>query len=111
MAGKFFETIKDTLTKELKPLHLEVIDESHLHMRRTAATPETHFKVIIVSDTFRGLSRVRRQQLVYSFLERLFKNGLHALTQSTFTPEEWAANPEVHKSPDCGHKMQKRGSI
>ena len=95
------DSIVSILDQELKPLHLEVIDESHMHSRQTEASPETHFRVVVVSKMFSGLTRVRRQQLVYSFLARLFKTGLHALSQSTFTPEEWAKAPKVNSSPNC----------
>jgi BolA family transcriptional regulator, general stress-responsive regulator len=94
-------TLIQVLTSELKPTHLEVIDESHEHSRRTAQNPETHFKVIIVSTAFEGLTKVKRQQLVYSLLSQLFKNGLHALTQATYTPAEWAQGPQVLDSPSC----------
>ncbi len=99
------ETIKntliETLTNELKPTHLEVIDESHGHSRATAAHPETHFKVVVVSPVFEGLTRVRRQQMVYSLVSELFKSGLHALTQATFTPDEWKKSPDIIDSPSC----------
>ena len=39
------------LKRELKPTHLEVINESRLHTRGV----ETHFKLIVVSDQFVGL--------------------------------------------------------
>ncbi len=99
-----FDSITNILNKELKPVHLEIMDESHLHSRRTEENPETHFKVIVVSEMFVGLTRVRRQQLVYAVLSRLFKTGLHALTQVTFTPTEWANVPKVNSSPHCAGK-------
>lgn len=85
------------LKRELKPTHLQVINESHLHTRGQ----ETHFKIIVVSDQFKELTKVKRQQLVYQFLSDLFKTGLHAVNQSTFTPEEWQGSPEVQDSPGC----------
>jgi BolA protein len=101
MPATMYDTIIKALQAELKPNHLEVIDESHQHSRRTVDNPETHFKVIVVSEVFEGLSKVRRQQLVYSVLSALFRNGLHSLTQSTYTPTEWALEPNVIKSPKC----------
>ena len=98
------ETIESALQAALSPLHLEVIDESHQHSRRTAKNPETHFKVVIVSAQFEGLNRVKRQQKVYAAVKGLFEEGLHAFAQSTFTPEEWAKSPEVSASPICATK-------
>lgn len=89
----------------MQPVHLEVIDESHMHSRRqdknSAESHETHFKIIIVSAAFIGLSKVKRQQIVYSFVTPLFQMGLHALSQATYTPEEWDAQPRANPSPVC----------
>lgn len=104
----FYDTIVQVLSEKLKPSHLEVIDESHMHSRRTKESPETHFKVIVVSDQFKGLSKVKRQQLVYSHLQPLFDQGLHALSQSTFTSEEWAKKPQVEASPVCASSKDRR---
>lgn len=96
--------IEDLLQKELSPTHLEVIDESQMHSRGR----ETHFKVVVVSSKFSGLNKVKRQQLVYRVLQPIFDQGLHALSQSTFSPEEWAAGANVNASPVCagGRKVE-----
>ncbi len=48
--------------------------------------------VLIVSPEFAGLSRVKRQQRVYSLLDDRIKSGeIHAVTMRTVTPEEWIA--------------------
>lgn len=105
MSGSIRSQIVQILTEKLKPLHLEVLDESHMHSRRTPDNPETHFKVTVVSAAFDGLNRVQRQQMVYAGLKELFDKGLHAVSQATFSPEEWKKNPQVHSSPACGgHK-------
>ncbi len=93
--------LEEILHRELKPTHLEVTDESHMHSRRTEANPETHFKVVIVSSMFEGLNKVKRQQMVYSLVSRLFQTGLHALSQATFTDKEWAEGVAVTPSPVC----------
>ncbi|OFZ13438.1 MAG: hypothetical protein A2Z20_08485 [Bdellovibrionales bacterium RBG_16_40_8] len=105
------KAISEALSNGLKPTHLEVIDESFDHMAAaTAKSPETHFKVIIVSDAFKGLAKVKRQQLVFGHIKDLFDKGLHAFIQSTFTPEEWHECPQVISSPVCGHKKIQRSS-
>ncbi len=49
-----------------------------------------HYQVTIVSDTFEGLSRVKRQQKVYQLLQTHIESGaLHALTLNTLTEKEW----------------------
>lgn len=92
------------LKQEFQPLYVELIDESHMHSRATAQNPETHFKLILVADIFKGLSSVKRQQLIYKYLTPFFQKGLHALTQHIYTAEEWALRPKVQDSPKCaGH--------
>jgi len=47
------------------------------------------YEVIIVSEEFRDLSRVKRQQLVYGCLTDYIKDGLvHAVTIQAKTPDE-----------------------
>jgi acid stress-induced BolA-like protein IbaG/YrbA len=50
-----------------------------------------HFEALIVSDSFRGRSRVQRHQLVYAALGERMRGEIHALSMRTLTPEE-AAN-------------------
>ena len=50
-----------------------------------------HFEALIVSDAFRGLSRLARHQLVYAALGDRMREEIHALSMTTITPEEHAA--------------------
>ncbi|QEL65918.1 BolA family protein/stress-induced morphogen [Oryzomicrobium terrae] len=51
-----------------------------------------HFQALIVSDAFKGLSRVRQHQLVYQTLGATMHDDLvHALALKTLTPDEWEA--------------------
>ena len=101
------ERIAAKLTEALGPSHIEVINESHMH--NVPKGSETHFKVVVVSDRFDGLSAVRRHQLVYGSLadEMRSKPGIHALAITSRTPAEWAASPEANTSPLC-HGGEKR---
>lgn len=50
----------------------------------------SHFQVIAVSAQFDGVSRVKKQQMVYAPLSALIADGtVHALSIKAFTPEEW----------------------
>ena len=51
------ETIEQKIATSLAPVHLEVINESHMH--NVPPGSESHFKVVIVTDTFDGVTRVR----------------------------------------------------
>jgi monothiol glutaredoxin len=48
------------------------------------------FAVIVVSDSFEGLSLVRRQQQVLHAVQGPLESGaLHAITVKAHTPAEW----------------------
>ncbi len=49
-----------------------------------------HFEALVVSESFSGLSRVRRHQLVYAALGERMRDQIHALSLQTYAPEEWA---------------------
>ncbi|WP_373084568.1 BolA family protein [Sneathiella sp.] len=75
------ETIEGKLRKVFDPVKLKVVDESHLHAGHAGARPqgESHFRVEIVADKFRGLSRVARQRAVYDVLADELATDIHAL--------------------------------
>ena len=54
------ESIRQKLSEAFEPDVLEVIDQSHLHAGHVGARPEgeTHFKVDIVSNRFRCMTRI-----------------------------------------------------
>jgi acid stress-induced BolA-like protein IbaG/YrbA len=47
-----------------------------------------HFEAVIVSDAFRGLSRLARHRLVYAALGDRMRAEIHALSMTTLTPGE-----------------------
>ena len=47
-----------------------------------------HFQALIVSNTFEGLSKVRRHQLVYGALGDRMRDEIHALSIVAKAPEE-----------------------
>lgn len=50
-------SIRNKLTEALKPLHLEVINESYMH--NVPKEAEMHFKVIVVAKEFEGLPLIQ----------------------------------------------------
>ncbi len=46
-----------------------------------------HFAATVVSEAFRGMSRVRQHQLVYAALQGRMGGALHALALQTSAPE------------------------
>ncbi len=93
------QRIEAKLKAAFDPSHLEVINESHMHSVPKGS--ETHFKVVVVSERFDGMSPVKRHQLVYGALAEELKAGVHALAITSRTPAEWAASPEANVSPKC----------
>lgn len=81
-------------------MHLEVIDESHMHSVPEGS--ESHFKVIVVSEQFGEHKLVGRHRLVNKLLTDELASGLHALALHTWTPEEWFEKGGVApESPEC----------
>lgn len=94
------EEINNKLRLAFAPMNLEVINESHQHSVPQGA--ETHFKVIIVSENFRGLSLVQRHRAVYEALKIEIASGVHALAIHAMTEEEFSKKQkENFKSPPC----------
>ena len=84
--------IEDRLRRAFTPTHLVVEDESARHAGHAgAASGGGHYRVLIVSDSFRGQSPVARQRAVYAALGDAMKTTIHALALRTLTPEEWQA--------------------
>jgi len=94
------EQITEKLTHALRPVYLQVSNESYMHA--VPADAETHFKVVMVSNRFSELRPVARHQLVYRELAAEMSGPLHALALHTYTEAEWAAAGEqVPDSPEC----------
>jgi BolA protein len=84
------ETLRRKLEREFSPAHINVIDESHLHVGHPGSRPggETHFRVEIVTQVFEGLSRVERQRAVHRALADELKGRVHALSITALAPNE-----------------------
>jgi len=88
------------LTEAFALAHLEVVNESHLHS--VPPNSETHFKLVLVSEDFEGLPKVRRHQQVYRLLTPLMSEGLHAVALHLHTPSEWSSKSQTApSSPNC----------
>ncbi len=93
------ETIVNKLRGGLSPTHLQVDNISHMHAVPEDA--ETHFDIVIVTETFVGLRAVQCHQRVYQLLAEELSSGVHALAIHAFTPEYWAQKGEVSAPPEC----------
>lgn len=84
------DTISNKLQEAFTPESLQVVDESHLHEGHSGHRPggETHFRVYIVSDAFKGKSRVERHRLINSALAAELAGSVHALAIQAKAPGE-----------------------
>ena len=91
--GRIYNAILTKLSM-LKPVSLELIDESYKHaghagMNGVSTGGETHFNVKVVAACFSGLSLVQRHKMIYTLLgSEMGSGGVHALSISAKTPEE-----------------------
>jgi len=82
------DRITEKLTEAFAPARLDVADESHQHEGHAGARPggETHFRVTIVAEAFRGRSRLDRHRMVNAALAEELKSGVHALAIHAWAP-------------------------
>ncbi len=93
------QRITDKLTEALHPVHLDVVNESHLHSVPPGS--ESHFKVIVVASAFDGLGLVDRHRRVNAVLAEELASMVHALALKTLSPSEWQSAPKEFQSPPC----------
>lgn len=85
------DVIRARLESALDAEHVHIEDDSALHAGHPgAATGAGHYRVLVVSPRFEGVSRVAAQRMVYQALGELMSSDIHALEMRTFTPEQWA---------------------
>lgn len=102
------DKIREKLQARLDIELLEVINESPYH--QVPEGSESHFRVLIVSKDFEGLSTVKRHQRVYKILGDELRGPIHAFSQKTLTPGEWKGlDSSTSPSPPCQKKSQGSG--
>ncbi|KAE8449512.1 hypothetical protein EG329_008121 [Mollisiaceae sp. DMI_Dod_QoI] len=88
------DIMRAKITTALQPTKLEIHNDSHLHSHHKAmagsTSSETHFRVVITSDAFKGKMQPARHRMVYGLLkeEMAKEGGIHALQLRTKTVEE-----------------------
>ena len=71
------ESVSQYIQENLQCDHVEVAGDGQ------------HFEAVIVSELFRGKSKVQQHQLVYRALGDRMREEIHALSMRTLTPDEW----------------------
>jgi len=88
--------MRDLITAKLReafaPLSLRVEDESDRHQGHAGHRPggETHFRLYIVSEAFRGKSRLERHRMINTLLADELSGRVHALAIHAAAPDEGA---------------------
>lgn len=88
--------ITQKLAEDFEPLHLDILNESHggQHL-------ESHFKVVIVADKFKGKPLLQQHRMVKASLQN--ENGelpFHSLSIVSFEPDKWQG-AKIPASPRC----------
>lgn len=87
--GPVGKTLQAKLQAAFSPQSLNVIDDSVQHHGHGGAHPEgeSHFTIEIVSDAFRGKSRVEQHRMVNGVLSEEAGKRVHALSIRSSVPE------------------------
>ena len=99
--SEIHNTIKEILIKDFNPSVLKIVNESYMHS--VPKNAETHFKLVIVSDSFNNMSQVKRHQIIYKSLQGVMKR-IHALSINSYNEAEYSKNPIILDSPNCVNK-------
>jgi BolA family transcriptional regulator, general stress-responsive regulator len=86
--GPVGKTLEAKLKAAFNPAALSVIDESHQHAGHAGshALGESHFRVKIMAEAFRGQSRVNQHRMVNAALAEELKSRVHALAIEVSVP-------------------------
>jgi BolA family transcriptional regulator, general stress-responsive regulator len=82
------------LIEAFAPQSLKVVDESHQHEGHAGHRPggQTHYRVYIVSDAFKGKTRIERHRMINQSLTAELAGSVHALAIHASAPGESGEN-------------------
>ena len=72
--------------REIEALIKEALPDARVEIRDLAGDGD-HYAAVVVSEAFRGKTRVQQHQLVYQALKGNMGGELHALALQTSAPE------------------------
>ena len=98
--GSIENNIKNLLIDAFNPSVLSIDNESHMH--NVPKDSESHFKIVLVSKNFTGLSEVNRHKSVYKVLEDIL-DSIHAISIHSFDENEYTNNQIILDSPNCAN--------
>ena len=78
------------------PVFAKMIEQEIAGSQATVTGDGSKFEAVVVSDSFAGLTPVKKHQMVYRiFNEQLSNGSIHALTIKAYTPGEWQAKQDL----------------
>ena len=76
----YFEEIRMKLNKEIEIEDIEIVDNSHKHIKHKSFSPEKfHLHLKIKSLFLKSMSRVNAQKMIMKVLKDDLKTKIHAL--------------------------------
>ena len=83
------DEISRIIVNHLNPLDFEVVNESELHAGHAGddGSGESHFRLVVVSEKFEGISRVECHRMVYNLLQSNLEKMPHALSIKASSPK------------------------
>ena len=76
-------------TNLIKEMIKKAISNADIKVYDTTGTAD-HFKVIVVSDVFKGMPLINRHKLIYKSLDKYITKEIHALQLIVQTEEEYS---------------------
>jgi len=77
------EEVKQKIEQALPGSHVEIIDQSQMHMLHQESGGAAHLKVIIGYKGFEGKTMLEQHQMIYELLKEELKEKIHALQLET----------------------------
>ena len=60
---------------------------------------KNHINIIVIGNIFKGVTQVKRQQMVYApLLKVITEKHIHAVSIMSYTPEEWKKKNKINNS-------------
>ena len=83
------QAIRQRIEDALSPEDLSVEDEGHLHVGHEGAKDgRGHFRVMVVSESFDGLTMIQRHRAIYDAMGELMTTDIHALAIDAYSSKE-----------------------